>query len=102
MGTKNAPGKFDCYDNADPNEPMFILLGRDLAAPRTILEWVYERLRLYADKPNLEQLLEALQCARTMLEWRPRVSAQPTLIEIQQLEHRLRGRVELGLEEAPE
>lgn len=29
MGTKNNPGEFDCYANAAPDEPMFILLGRD-------------------------------------------------------------------------
>jgi hypothetical protein len=29
MGTKNQPGKFDtCYANADPDEPMFVLLGK--------------------------------------------------------------------------
>ncbi|HAW11807.1 MAG TPA: aspartate decarboxylase, partial [Chloroflexi bacterium] len=31
MGTKNNPGKFDCYDDAHPDEPMFVLLGRDPA-----------------------------------------------------------------------
>ena len=29
MGTKNNPGVFDCYANAEPDEPMFVLLGRD-------------------------------------------------------------------------
>jgi hypothetical protein len=28
MGTKNVPGKFDCYANALPDEPTFVLLGR--------------------------------------------------------------------------
>ena len=32
MATKNNPGKFDCYTNAEPDEPMFILLGRDPVA----------------------------------------------------------------------
>lgn len=27
MGSKNNPGKYDCYEAADPDEPMFILLG---------------------------------------------------------------------------
>lgn len=30
MGTKNNPGAFDCYANAEPDEPMFVLLARDL------------------------------------------------------------------------
>ena len=34
MGTKNNPGKFDCYEHAKPDEPMFVLLGRDLEALR--------------------------------------------------------------------
>lgn len=33
MGTKNNPGTFDCYANAAPDEPMFVLLGRDKHAP---------------------------------------------------------------------
>jgi hypothetical protein len=29
MGSKIQPGKFDCYANALPDEPMFVLLARD-------------------------------------------------------------------------
>lgn len=29
MGTKNNPGRYDCYANAEPDEPMFVLLGHD-------------------------------------------------------------------------
>lgn len=29
MGTKSNPTQFDCYANALPDEPMFILLARD-------------------------------------------------------------------------
>ena len=34
MGTKNNPGQFDCYRNAEPDEPMFVLLARDERAPQ--------------------------------------------------------------------
>lgn len=33
MGTKNRPGTFDCYAAAGPDEPLFVLLGRDPVAP---------------------------------------------------------------------
>lgn len=36
MGTKNNPGAFDCYANAEPDEPMFVLLGRDKHAPAPV------------------------------------------------------------------
>lgn len=29
MGSKNNPGKFDCYAKAEPDEPLFVLMGRD-------------------------------------------------------------------------
>lgn len=39
MGTKNNPGKFDCYENAKPDEPMFVLLARDDLAPHLTRLW---------------------------------------------------------------
>lgn len=32
MGTKNDPGKYDCYASADPDEPLFVLRGSETAA----------------------------------------------------------------------
>jgi hypothetical protein len=43
MGTKNNPGKFDCYDDAHPDEPMFVLLGRDPAAGSLVRLWARRR-----------------------------------------------------------
>lgn len=43
MGTKNNPGKFDCYANADPDEPMFVLLARDPLASDLVLLWAERR-----------------------------------------------------------
>jgi hypothetical protein len=40
MGTKRNPGKYDCYDRAQPDEPMFILLGRDRMAGQLVSMWV--------------------------------------------------------------
>jgi len=74
MGTKNNPGQFDCYANAEPDEPMFVLLARDPAAPNAIRLWVNERTMLVAghrpDAAETAKLREAMACAETMDEWR--------------------------------
>jgi hypothetical protein len=44
MGTKNNPGKFDCYANAEPDEPMFVLLGRDRLAAHLVSIWSKVRM----------------------------------------------------------
>jgi len=66
MGTKNNPGDFDCYTNADPDEPMFILLGRDPLAPLLVEIWADVRAALVGGGPKIA---EARNCARTMREW---------------------------------
>ena len=74
MGTKNNPGKFDCYANAGPDEPMFHLLARDPAAPDAILRWIEcrEELIRSGKKPASDRnmLAEARECAAAMIEWR--------------------------------
>ena len=78
MGTKRNPGKFDCYEKADPDEPMFILLGRDPMAANTVRQWAAWRHRQEcADRgipwnpevPVSPKILEALDCADAMDEW---------------------------------
>lgn len=73
MGTKNTPGNWDCYANAAPDEPMFVLLGRDPTAAVTLLFWVGARTNdaVVAGSHTPEdvaQWAEALQCAQAM--WR--------------------------------
>lgn len=46
MSTKLAPGTFDCYRAALPDEPMFILLARDASAPDRLREWADGRRKL--------------------------------------------------------
>ena len=75
MGTKTNPGNFDCYANAEPDEPMFVLLARDPAAAATVRTWVDMRLLLSGgkiDDNDLAQLREAMSCAVAMDEWRKR------------------------------
>jgi hypothetical protein len=67
MGTKNNPGRFDCYVNAEPDEPMFILLGRDRHAPLLVLLWALLRQEDGEDRSRVE---EARACAKAMDEWR--------------------------------
>lgn len=66
MGTKNNPGKFDCYANADPDEPMFVLLGRDPAAPLLINLWADIRARMGEDQEKID---EADDCEDACLVW---------------------------------
>lgn len=66
MGTKNNPPYFDCYANAEPDEPMFILLGRDRMAPYLVELWAEYR---ESEGDNPAQIREARECAAAMREW---------------------------------
>jgi cob(I)alamin adenosyltransferase len=66
MGTKNTPGKFDCYANAKPDEPMFVLLGRDPMAADFVRAWAEMRQR---EGESMEVVNEALDCANAMEKW---------------------------------
>lgn len=74
MGTKNNPGGFDCYANALPDEPMFVLLGRDPAFRRQVEEWAERRERDVecGERPLHDRLMvdEARKCARDGEQWR--------------------------------
>lgn len=74
MGTKNKPGDFDCYANALPDEPMFILLGRDPSAPRLVEDWANERqidiARGRRPQSDMAMVKEAQDCAEAMRSWR--------------------------------
>lgn len=74
MGSKNDPGSYDCYGNALPDEPMFILLGRDPSAPLLIERWAIERhaaiLRGERPASDMAMVREAQDCARKMRQWR--------------------------------
>jgi hypothetical protein len=63
MGTKRNPGKYDCYEKAEPDEPMFVLLGRDSVAPTLVEAWANSCL-------EAEKSYEAQECARAMRKYR--------------------------------
>jgi len=76
VSTKNDPGEFDCYAKALPDEPMFVLLGRDPSAPDLVSDWAYIReldiqsgRRPRSDSAMVE---EARRCAADMRLWRSR------------------------------
>lgn len=74
MGSKDNPGRFDCYANALPDEPMFILLARDPSAPRLIEIWAEERevaiIRGERPQSDMPMVREAYDCAAVMRAWR--------------------------------
>lgn len=72
MGTKNNPGKFDCYANAEPDEPMFVLLGRDKLGPLLVKLWAVIRWLAGEDRAKVA---EAIQCATAMGQFRKRRQA---------------------------
>lgn len=69
MSTKNNPGRFDCYSKAAPDEPMFVLLGRDPIASLVVTFWVKMRLLIGAERITDDKLVEASKCAREMESW---------------------------------
>jgi hypothetical protein len=71
MGTKRNPGSYDCYENAHPDEPMFVLLGRDRDAPGLVMAWADVREE-HGEDPV--KVAEARACARQMARWK---SQQP-------------------------
>lgn len=86
MATKNNPGAFDCFANAKPDEPIFILLARDELAPWVVAIWAAARdknqaafydaaasLFRAADKKDPADPLkisEANGCALSMMGWK--------------------------------
>ena len=66
MGTKNDPGAFDYYANAEADEPMFVLLGRDKHAPTIV--WLWATLR-ELDGEDQAKVKEARECCIGMMEW---------------------------------
>lgn len=79
MGTKNNPGAFDCYANAKPDEPMFVLLGRDPCAPVLVELWS-EMRRVLGEDPS--KVAEALACVASMKAWLKSAGKQQANISV--------------------
>lgn len=74
MGTKLKPGRYDCYENALPDEPMFVLLARDPDFSRLVESWVKQReyAVMCGERPESDKylLIEAQTCANNGAKWR--------------------------------
>jgi hypothetical protein len=71
MGSRNAPGKYDCHAAAEDDEPTFTLLGRDPAASIVVRFW--RAVRELEGNTSAEKLAEADQCARDLQAWARKV-----------------------------
>lgn len=72
MGTKNDPGKFDCYAEAFLDEPVFVLMARDPIAPLLVELWAKLKEQLDGYGPEgrgTDKTREARTCATAMAEW---------------------------------
>lgn len=73
MGTKNEPGRYDCYAAAEPDEPMFVLLARDPLAPIVVRLWAMLREREHGQGgDDAAKQREAFALADAMGQWRMR------------------------------
>lgn len=76
MGTKSEPGRFNCFEAALPDEPVFVLLGRDTQAPGLLHMWAFERAQGIAEgrfpESDLAKVHEAQRLASQMIDWRQR------------------------------
>lgn len=55
-----------CFNKALPNEMVFALLARDPVAAAVVRFWADERVRKGLNKPDDEQITDALDCADYM------------------------------------
>lgn len=64
--TQELNDPLSCFNRAGNDEMLFVLLGRDPAAPFAIRQWIEERIRLGKNKRTDSQIQEAEECASTM------------------------------------
>lgn len=89
MSTKQNPSPNDCYNRAEPDEPLFTLLARDPLAPGVVRLWAALRAHdttraagIFANlcvttskqpyKPgkDSDHVIEARECSNAMELWR--------------------------------
>lgn len=73
MSTKLKPGPYGCYEKAEDDEPMFILLARDPQAPALVDLWASIRETEGNEDPG--KIAEARRLAERMRIWR--MNARP-------------------------
>jgi hypothetical protein len=74
MGTRMTELRTGCFAKALDDEPMFVLLARDVRAPDIVEEWADRRAQEIREgkRPaaDMEQITEAYDCADKMRAWR--------------------------------
>lgn len=72
MSTKSNPSMFRCYEAALPDEPMFVILGRDPAGPATLEFWAAERVKQHKvhEQDDQDRIKAAIDEAKDMQGWR--------------------------------
>jgi hypothetical protein len=75
MGTKENPGRFDCYAAAAPDEPIFILRANDPLAPVIVRFWaeLYQDAKRRAgawSNGSIARYCEAMDCSEEMRAWK--------------------------------
>ncbi len=74
MGTKKTELQDGCFAKAMDDEPMFVLLARDVQAPKRVRDWAIQRKSEIAlgQKPvsDMPMVDEAFETADRMEEWR--------------------------------
>lgn len=98
MGTKNNPGTYDCYANAEPDEPLFILRGSDKTAALVVTFWRALKLTMREQGTSQisdEKLLEATECSLAMEKWARDQGKDPkeALVAMEKLIQRMKGEV---------
>lgn len=72
--SKNDEKAFDCFANAEPDEPMFVLLARDVRAPALVEQWADVSESRGTDPAKVEN---ARECAGQMRAWREKNRPEP-------------------------
>jgi hypothetical protein len=74
MGTKEKPSAFDCHAKAEPDEPYFVLLARDVDGPLLVELWARLRERsnegAHHNMDDGAKVAEARAIAADMRAWR--------------------------------
>ena len=55
-----------CLNRSQNNEMLFVLRGHDVAAPYAIRAWCAMRITMRKNKPDDDQIIEALAAANIM------------------------------------
>ena len=74
MGTKKNPSRYDAMGAAEPDEPYFVLLGRDRNAGNLIRQWAVDAQKHGAEP---DKVMEALACAAQMDAFAMEYHARP-------------------------